>query len=191
MISLLSGHISSKSMSTITLLTTGGVGYDVTLTKLYCASLCVGAELTIHTYMRVTDSAMQLYGFEFASQRTFFTLLLSVSGVGPKSAMNVLALGSIDQIQSAIASSDVAYLTAVQGLGKKTAERMVVELKAKVQSHESEANSAGSGSVLSEVIDGLMALGYAKEDARRMVQGVSAENKTTEEMLRAVLRGDT
>ena len=112
--------------------------------------------------------------------------LLTVSGVGPKSAMNILALGSIDDIKSAIVRGDVKYLTAVQGMGKKTAERMVVELKSKIAVKD--IGQDITGGILSEVMDGLVSMGYTRSEAKDVVQTLDPKGKDTETLLKEALK---
>jgi len=188
MISYISGKIVQKNKNSIVLLTGGGVGYQVSFQVSKCASLQVGGELGLHTYMKVSENAINLFGFETIEEEEFFELLLSVKGVGPRSAMNILALGSIDQIKNAIARSDVQYLTAVQGMGKKTAERLCVELKGKVESKKLKDGEDLMGDVLGEVVDGLVSMGYNKEVARDIVRSLDSDGKSTEDLLREALR---
>lgn len=196
MIVRLTGTVVEKSPSRITIATNSGVGYEVNVTPLTAGRHVVDEELTLFTYLRVTENAHELYGFSSGEEREFFALLLSVSGVGPKTAMNILALGSIKEIESAIARADVQYLTAVQGMGKKTAERLVVELKAKMEDriHSLPAGEAGSqfsvvgSDVLAEVIEGLVTLGYSREEAKQAVRGIETENKNAQEVLRLALK---
>ena len=187
MISLMSGTIHATSPTGIVLLTTGGVGYDITTTRIFASEQRVGNIITITTYLKVSENAMQLFGFQSADERSFFELLLSVSGVGPKSAMNILALGSVDEIEAAIAREDATYLSAVQGIGKKTAERMVVELKAKVAKSAKNVEVAHSGTILAEVIDALVSMGYGKEEVKHIVTALPA-SESTEELLREALK---
>ncbi len=188
MISYLSGKIIQKNKNSVVLLTDGGVGYEISVQVGKLASWQVDEKLILHTYLKVSDSDMRLYGFETAEEKEFFELLLSVKGVGPRSAMNILALGSIEQIKSAIARSDVQYLTAVQGMGKRTAERLCVELKGKVESRKGKDDADVDGDVLGEVVDGLVSMGYKKEEAREVVKGLKSEGRTTEELLREALK---
>lgn len=187
MISFLSGTIIAKTKHSLTLLTTGGVGYEVTVTALQAAEHLVGKPLEIATYLKVSDSDLQLFGFATTDDREFFSLLLTVSGVGPKTAMNILALGSPKEIQAAIARGDLKYLTAVGGLGKKTAERLVVELKSKIQV-EGGRHTAEEAGPMGEVIDVLVSMGYSKDEARVTVQALDGEGKTTEQLLREALQ---
>lgn len=190
MISIVSGTIVEKSKDTVVVMTPGGVGYAVRLTPTHLMECVQGQEVLLSTYMKVSDQNMELYGFKTADEKAFFALMLGVSGVGPKSAMNVLSIGSLDQIKDAIARKDVKYLTAVQGMGKKTAERLVVELKSKVDALgvRSTNGNEQSGGVLGEVIDGLIALGYSKDEARAVVQTMDAAEKTSEELLKLSLQ---
>ena len=132
MISFITGKVKFISRNSLTVLTNGGVGYEIFVSAVKAGNYRIGDTASLLTYMKVSDSAIDLYGFEEAEEKVFFGLLMTVSGIGPKSAMNILNLGSIDNIKSAIARKDVKYLTDVQGIGKKTAERLTVELHSKV-----------------------------------------------------------
>lgn len=189
MIAFITGTIIERTKDTVVIKTNGGVGYAVRV------GLHVGGTkgqlIELYTYLKVSEQAMDLYGFQTIEERAFFDLLLSVSGVGPKTAMHILSLGSIEDISGAIAREDAAYLSAVQGIGKKTAERMVVELKSKVKSANWRTKAEGDisvGGVLEEVVDGLMGMGYTAEQAREAVRGLEGGEKTTEELLREALR---
>jgi len=188
MISLLKGKVFSKNNDALVVETAGGVGYDVRMTLLRTSQYTVGQEVLLYTYLKVTDSSHDLYGFESTEEKDFFELLMTVSGVGPKSAMNILSLGDMHEIQSAIARGDVKYLTGVQGMGKKTAERLVVELKNKITNTGSTKTSDEDNESLGDVIDGLMALGYSREEAKRMIKGVDPAGKTPEQILKAALK---
>ena len=188
MISFLTGTIASKDKNTVVLETSGGVGYAVAVSPLAAAGLETGQTVSLHTYLKVSDSAMDLYGFQTPEERSFFSLLLSVSGVGPKSAMNILSIGSIEEIESAISRGDATYLSAVQGIGKKTAERMVVELKSKVTARAVQAGGEQVGDVLKDVIDGLVAMGYSKDDARAAAMACDPADKSVEGLLKEALQ---
>jgi len=168
-------------------MTSGGVGYDVTTTRVFASEQVVGNTIVLNTYLKVSETAMQVFGFASVEERSFFQLLLSVSGVGPKSAMNILALGSVSDIASAIARGDATYLSAVQGIGKKTAERMVVELKSKIVDRQPTEEGQHTGTVFAEVIDALVSMGYAKDEVRTIVVSLPAEQET-EVLLREALK---
>jgi Holliday junction DNA helicase RuvA len=170
-------------------LTAGGVGYEVHLAAGKMGNYKINDEVVFYTYLKVGENSMDLYGFENIAEKSFFELLLSVSGIGPKSAMNILNLGTIDNIKSAIARKDIKYLTAVQGMGQKTAERLVVELQKKVGAIENPTGAnAGESQILADVIDGLVAMGYGKDEAKAAVEDMDIKGKNTEEVLRKALR---
>jgi len=144
--------------------------------------------VSFYTYLRVSDQAQDLYGFETLEERDFFILLMTVSGVGPKSALNILSLGSMDNIKSAIARGDVKYLTAVQGMGKKTAERVVVELKSKISGANLDVPGEAMGGALGDVVGALVSMGYSPDEARQAAQELDPADKTSEELVREALR---
>lgn len=190
MIGLVSGIVLEKNSSALLVETSGGVAYEIMLTSARSVEAVVGASVRLYTYLKVSDSAQELFGFGNTAERDFFKLLLSVSGIGPKSALNILGLGSIENIQAAIGRGDIAYLTGVQGMGKKTAERVVVELKAKLKGASSGEGELPVGAVdlLGDVIDGLVAMGYSASEARQAAQSLSTVGKTSEQLLREVLQ---
>jgi Holliday junction DNA helicase RuvA len=102
--------------------------------------------------------------------------------------MNILSLGSIEHIQDAILRGDVSYLTAVQGMGKKTAERLVMELKSKIGKETSGADSPNIGGILSDIIDGLSGMGYSREEAKQVALSLDIEGKKVEDLLREALK---
>lgn len=187
MISLVSGSVIEKTGSRLVVQTPGGVGYEIGMTASRVSTYALGQQVSLFTYLKVSDQALDLYGFATREEREFFTLLMTVSGVGPKTAMNVLSLGSIDNISSAIARGDVTYLTAVQGMGKKIAERLVMELKGKM-TVDTVYRVEGTDGVVGEVIDGLVALGYDRTQAKEVVTSLDASGKTTEQLLRLALQ---
>lgn len=187
MIAFIRGIVVDTGKDNVVVETPGGVGYEIHLTLSHLSKYRVGQTVAFPTYLKVSENSQDLYGFENSSEKKFFELLLTVSGIGPKSAMNILALGSIDQIESAIVREDVKYLTAVQGLGKKTAERLVVELKSKLAGTTS-LSKEKIGSALSEVVDGLLALGYSQEEAKSAIEGLSLDGKNTEQLLKEALK---
>jgi Holliday junction DNA helicase RuvA len=187
MIYILSGSVAEKKKDELIVMTPGGVGYEI---KVQSSKFKVqkGDEIQLYTYLKVAENSMEIYGFETPEERTFFLLLLSVSGVGPKSAMNILSLGSIEHIQDAILRGDVSYLTAVQGMGKKTAERLVMELKSKIGKETSGADSPNIGGILSDIIDGLSGMGYSREEAKQVALSLDIEGKKVEDLLREALK---
>lgn len=188
MISIITGKILSNSGGEIIVLTAGGVGYKVATNPLRAEKWPVGSEAEILTYLAVREDALELYGFESSSERKLFLQFLTVSGIGPKTALHLLSLGTVEEIAAAIARGDVSYLTKVSGVGRKTAERMVVELKDKVAGAELFGAKAAGGDALGDVMDGLMALGYSGSQARAAVKGLNPAGKTSEQLLKEALQ---
>lgn len=188
MISYLIGKVIDKQKNHIVLMTPGGVGYEVHMTPARILAYKTGGQAELFTYMKVSDSALDLFGFTTAEDREFFSLLLSVKGVGPKTALHILSLGSVEHIESAIGRGDVTYLTAVQGLGKKTAERVVVELKSKMKGPKTKTDTSEESAIMGEVIDGLVAMGYTRDEAKLVVMNLDATGKTTAVLLKEALR---
>ena len=143
----------------------------------------VGTEQVLHTHLAVRQDGADLYGFPSPTERAFFELILTVPNVGPKTALSILRRSSADALLGAIAKRDVEYLTRIVGLGKKTAEKMIVELFEK----------AGKGdthnSVDTEVFDTLVALGYTEREARRALTDVPESITGKEARLKAALAG--
>lgn len=189
MISFLSGKILSIYKNSVVLMTPGGVGYEVALPTPLGFTQQVGSEANFFTYLKVSDSSLDLYGFASESERAFFELLMTVKGVGPKSALSIMSLGSTVRIQQAIARQDVAYLTSVQGLGKKTAERLVLELSGKLSTLDFGTGAeASENSVSTEAVDALVSLGYSVDEAKEMVRLVDGNGKSTTEILKLALQ---
>lgn len=142
--------------------------------------LTVGTEATLATHLVLKQDGLELYGFATVGDRDFFELILSVSGIGPKTALSVLRRAPREALEGAIGKRDLAYLTKVVGLGKKSAEKMLVELADKVgpQSHD---DADG------EVFDTLIALGYTEREARKALQAVSEKIVGKEARLKAAL----
>lgn len=187
MISYLQGKIIHKKNQKITLLTVGGVGYEILVTPVFYVDLVLNTDASIFTYMVVRENAMELCGFSNLAEKDLFLKFLDVNGVGPKSALNIISLGSVEEISSAIARGDVNYLTKVSGIGKRTAERIVVELKNKVDSLSTKLENINSEN-LGEAVDALVSLGYSKEEARETARSLESEGKSSEELIRQALR---
>lgn len=188
MIALLKGTIENVGKDSLVVMTVSGLGYEVHVRSAQVLKCSSAQVVTLYTYLKVSDSALDLYGFETIEERHFFELLMTVSGIGPKSAMHIMSAGSLSEIQAAIARGDAADLSSVQGIGKKTAERLVVELKSKVNGQMSDVQNTGASQILSEVIEALTGLGYAREEARAAVARLESAGKTTEELLKLALQ---
>jgi len=160
----------------------GGVGYLVAATPPVVRMASGAEEITVETYLVVREDAMQLYGFADRAERELFTHLLTVNGVGPKVALAVVSGSPADELRRAIVREDVARFMAIPGIGKKTAERIVLELKEKVGAVET---IAPAGDLVAR--DALVELGWNVIDAERALQDVD-ETLPVEEQVRLVLR---
>lgn len=189
MISIIQGKVISKNNNEVVIMTPGGVGYRVMASPNALKDSMVGNDVTINTYLSVKEDAMDLFGFASLGEKELFKNFLTVSGVGPKTALHLLELGTAEEITLAIGRSDVDYLTKVSGIGKRTAERIVVELKNKVAKGMSEAGvKIVAGDAMSDVIDALVTLGYSALQARDVVKNIDSKGKNSEQLLREALK---
>ena len=179
----------------------GGIGYEIYMTGTDLSQIHMGEEVKIHTYFNVREDAMQLYGFRSKDDLQMFRLLLGVNGVGPKAAVGVLAGITADELRFAILSDDVKTLSKAPGIGKKTAQKLILELKDKMKledafelklAHEQEKAVAGLGEVSDgrqEAVEALVALGYSSADALRAVSKVTdVASDDVEGLLKAALK---
>ena len=148
----------------------GGVGYKISVLKELGARTKKGASVLLFTHLAVREDALDLYGFSQEEELGFFELLLTVSGIGPKSALGILDIASVETLQSAIASGNSGYLTSVSGIGKKTAEKIVLELKDKVEIPSSSSPATLKGD--SEALEAMRSLGYSASEARDALRKV-------------------
>jgi Holliday junction DNA helicase RuvA len=166
----------------------GGVGYLVAATPAVLRSAQGSAEVTVETYLHVREDALQLYGFADASERELFTALLGVSGVGPKVALAVVSGSPSAELRRAIVVGDPARFQAIPGIGKKTAERIVLELKDKLGDDDVVPIGAASGTSSHVVArDALVELGYSVAEAEQALAEVDPE-LPAEERIRLALR---
>ncbi len=179
----------------------GGIGYEIYMTGTDLSQIHMGEEVKIHTYFNVREDAMQLYGFRSKDDLQMFKLLLGVNGVGPKAAVGVLAGITADELRFAILSDDVKTLSKAPGIGKKTAQKLILELKDKMKledafelklAHEQEKAVAGLGDISDgrqEAVEALVALGYSSTDALRAVRKVTdVAPDDVEGLLKAALK---
>ena len=168
------------------ILSVGGVGYKIFSTKETLAHLVLGEKAEFWTHLAVREDILDLYGFRGEEDLSSFTLLLSVSGIGPKSALSILDIASSETLRSAIASGNAAYLTNVSGIGKKTAEKIVLELKDKVSMGNNAGPAMPKGDI--EALEAMRALGYSADEGRKALRNVPGEVEGTSERLREALR---
>lgn len=187
MISFLQGKIEFAGDKYV-VLNVGGVGYKVfvsseTLRKIPQKS----GQVKLWNHMHVREDALELYGFLNLNELDLFETLIGVSGVGPKTALGILTVGSIDSLRRAIASGDANYLTRVSGIGKKTAERVIVELKDKMSG---KGILVGAPELKEEMdaLDALAALGYSQREAREALAEVPREITSAEKRIKEALK---
>ena len=194
MIGYLKGKILSLSQDTA-LIETGGVGYEVLCSASVMSDLMGKDEGEVYTYLQVREDGISLFGFSSPAEKNMFLKLVSVSGVGPKMCIAVLSGIDINSLAVAIASSDVKKLSTVKGLGKKTAERIILELREKVTASEAPAPSKGGAPVLpaddgeEDAVVALMSLGFTRAESSRAIERAkSAGASTIEEIIREALK---
>ncbi len=179
MISYLKGKIIEKDLKSV-VLDVSGIGYKI-YTK--TASLNKGKDTEFWTHLAVKENALDLYGFSKKEELDFFELLLSVSGIGPKSAIAILSMASLSNLRKAIATGDTGHLTKVSGIGKKNAEKIVLELKDKIQDLSGETHSL-SGDI--DALEALKSLGYSEQESREALKKASDVKDTGEKVKKAL-----
>lgn len=195
MIAQLSGLVAHKDGMDV-VIDCQGVGYAVSV-SLTTADIVpnVGDRVTLYTILTVREDAMQLFGFASTAERSMFTLLTTIQGIGGKTALGILSAASLADLRKAVATGNVAALQRLPGIGKKTAERLVVELREKVIAIVPEGSATAevpATQVTEDAISALIALGYARTAAERSVAAAISSDPTLvdspEKLIRAALR---
>lgn len=186
MIAHIKGNIISVEEKFI-IIETNGIGYKVFLSADTILECKQGEYKSFWTYLAVRENSLDLYGFPTKEENSFFELLLDVSGIGPKSALSILNVAPVDTLKKAIATGDTGYLNKVSGIGKKTAEKIIIELRDKLQSYK---NEEGTQSLRDEgdIIEALKSLGYSQIEARDTVKKIPSEIEKTSEKIKAALK---
>lgn len=162
-----------------------GVGYQVYGTPSLVTLAAVGSQQSYHVYLHISDTSHDLYGFATAQELALFKQLIGVSGVGPRSALAELCAGTPAQVASAIVGGDVAFLTTAPGVGRKTAERIGVELRDKLTVPADDGTLPGNDAT---VMEALIGLGYRERDVREAVRGLAADAADTGARLKEALQ---
>lgn len=168
-----------------------GVGYEVQLAANDFEEVSLNSNVKFYTYHHIREQSQELFGFSSLVAKKLFEMLISVQGVGPKAALAILSLADSEDVRSAIANSDSVFIAKASGVGKKTAERVVVDLSDKVgYAVRTNVNNSGMSNLAKndEALEALMALGYTLNDATKSLEGVSSELSTAERVTQA-LRG--
>lgn len=199
MIGRLRGTLAEKHPPFL-ILDVGGVGYEVEvpMTTLYRLP-SVGESLTLHTHLVVREDAQLLYGFAEKREREFFRELIRLNGVGPKLALALMSGLEVDELVRCVQAGDTSTLVKVPGVGKKTAERLLVELKDRFKAWETLPGMTGLviepssvspvSSAESDALSALISLGYKPQEASRAVAAVKEDGLSSEEMIRRALKG--
>lgn len=187
MIAYLKGKIQNKGRGYV-VLRVGDIGYQVFINPTRYVELDINQEVEMYIHQHVKEDAQDLYGFNSMAELEMFEMLLSISGVGPKSGLNTLSVASLDELKTTIAHGDPSLLIKVSGIGKKTAERIVLELKDKMGALTYDSSGVKSINIASDEIDALMALGYTLQQARDALKQVDPRITESGERIRAALR---
>lgn len=198
MYEFLSGKIVRKNPTHL-VLEVGGVGYEITIPlSTFHALGKAGEEVRVLTHFLVREDSHQLFGFSTEEERSLFRMLLSVTGIGPRTALAVLSGIGTAELRKAIVDGSLATLTAISGIGRKTAERLIVELREKVLLLEPKASGSVSSRLpmderlVEDSVQALVSLGYRRPDAKRALQKVLTEKTgnaySVEDLIRATLK---
>jgi len=186
MISQISGNVVSATEQSV-IVDVHGVGFSVFVGKVAFEKMHIGDDVLLFTHLVVREDRFELYGFLKEAEKKFFEQLVKVRDVGPKTALAILSLGNLAEVQQAIIHGDVATLTSVPGIGKKTAERIILELKEKVFADSDVPSTKKSEG--NRVIEGaLVHLGYSSREAKEAVSDMPRDLATDDERLRWVLK---
>ncbi|HSW98856.1 MAG TPA: Holliday junction branch migration protein RuvA [Candidatus Saccharimonadales bacterium] len=190
MIALLTGVVAEKTMDAV-ILDVSGVGYGVLVTSEDYSRLGSGDLVKLYIYEHIREAAHDLYGFLLRDTQDLFELLLGVNGVGPKMALSVLSIGNAGAVRQAIASGDTKSIQKANGVGKRVAERIVVDLKDKVGLEGVDLASSGllqsdTAIAQDEAAEALMALGYSPQDAGKALAGIETSLPTEERIKQAL-----
>jgi len=188
MIAYLKGKIQNKGRGYVIALV-NNIGYQIFVNATRYVELDINQEVEMYIHQHIKEDAQDLYGFNSMAELEMFELLLSINGVGPKSALNTLSIASLDDLKATIAQGDPSLLIKVSGIGRKTAERIVLELKDKMGVLAYDSSGAKSTvNIASDEIDALMSLGYTIQQARDALKQVDPKITESGERIRAVLQ---
>ena len=191
MIAYIRGIVTEKNVNTVTV-ECSGIGYEIFATGRDVDKLSKGSEVLIHTYLKISEDAHTLYGFLNKDDMVMFKKLIIVNGVGPKVALSIMnTLNSFD-LKIAIVTEDYKAICAAVGVGSKIAKKIILELKEKVKPDDIgtlEAADTSGNSVVSEVLEALVSLGYSNSEAYKVIKEIEVKNTdTTEDILKLALK---
>lgn len=183
MIAYIEGKVIKKELTYVVILV-NNIGYEIVMTSYLLNKTQVNDSIEIYTYLHVREDAWQLYGFSSWEEKDYFTLLLSVSGIGPRVGMGIISNSSIEKLNTAIKNENIAYLTTLPGIGKKTAQRMILELKEKVSKLVSIEDSGSPNIDYNNVVtEALLSLGYQMSEIEKVYRKVIKDNPQVDDTL--------
>lgn len=191
MIAHIKGEIAEKFANSV-IIDVQGVGYEVGLTAPDFDALNLNDTVKVYTYHHIREQSEELFGFTALEGKKLFEMLITVQGIGPKAAMAILSLGSYEEVRNAIANADAGFISKASGVGKKSAERVIVDLSEKVglptyYGRKSDPVSISAVPANDEALDALMALGFQLADATRALEGIDLD-LPVEERIRQALK---
>jgi len=191
MIGSIKGNITLKQ-NPIVMVDCNGVGYEVEVSLTSFQNMpSIGSSVSFFTHLQVTENSQTLYGFEELSDRSLFRALLKINGVGAKLALAILSSMTVHEFEMAISSDDSESLVRIPGVGKKTADRLVIEMRDKlmdVEGHASIEKEAEFNNARKEAFDALLALGYKLPEVKKIMANIKPDNKKVDEILRIALK---
>jgi holliday junction DNA helicase RuvA len=182
------GHITGKIFDlkgTKTIVKTGGIGFVIHSTLSFLSKLRTGSEASFWTHTAVRETSIDLYGFETEEELRVFELLITVSGVGPKSGLAILSVAGVKSIEEAVATSDTSSLTKISGIGKKTAEKIVLELNGKLITSRKGETKTGEDI---DVFEALKSLGYRERDIQETIKSLPKDLSGANEKIKYALK---
>lgn len=189
MIAHVSGIVAEKFNSSV-IVDVQGVGYEVAVAAGDFERALLNEEVKFYTYHHIREQSQELFGFSSLAAKKLFEMLITVQGVGPKAGLSILSLGESETVRNALANGDVAFITKASGVGKRIAERVVVDLKDKVGLPlRTDVNTTGTSELINhsdEALEALMALGYNLADATRALEGVPVGLSTADRVTQAL-----
>ncbi|MAC91561.1 MAG: Holliday junction branch migration protein RuvA [Woeseiaceae bacterium] len=191
MIGSIKGNITLKQ-NPIVMVDCNGVGYEVEISMTSFQNMpSIGSSISFYTHLQVTENSQTLYGFEGLSDRSLFRALLKINGVGAKLALAILSSMTVHEFEMAISSNDSESLVRIPGVGKKTADRLVIEMRDKlmdVEGHASAEKETEFNNARKEAFDALLALGYKLPEVKKIMANIKPGNKKVDEILRIALK---
>ncbi len=190
MIALVKGIIEEKQEKALVVFTSGGVGYKIGVSPDLISKTKVGQAVKLFIHSHVKEDAFDLYGFEDKNELNLFELLISVSGVGPKTALAVMSSGSVDEITAAITKGDTGFFTDTPGIGTKGAQRIIVDLRSRVGALGDLDLTAEAQSENKQIIEALRGFGFKESESRQVIKTLPKDKTLTiEQKIKLVLKG--